>query len=141
VLADKSGPVRNVSRLLVFKLGGKLGLPPMRPKEQIPLDPPPDTGSKAQVAAGNSSFGRYCSTCHGDAAVAGALNPDLRHSGAINSADSFDTVVLGGVLKEHGMVSFASALDKHDVEAIRFYLIHRANQDKALLAQGRPAPK
>ena len=33
------------------------------------------------------------------------------------------------------MVSFKSALTPPDAEAIRSYLIHRANEDKALEAQ------
>jgi len=141
VLADKSGPTKNVSRLLVFKLGGKGALPAARPVELVPLDPPPATGTAQQIAHGNNLFGRFCSVCHGDAAVGGALNPDLRHSGAINSAESFQAVVLGGMLKEHGMVSFAQALQEPDAEAIRQYVIKRANEDKALQEAGRPAPR
>ncbi len=141
VLADKSGPTRNVSRLLVFKLGGKGALPAARPVEKMPLDPPPVTGTPEQIAHGGNLFGRFCSVCHGDAAVGGSLNPDLRHSGAINSADSFRAVVLGGILKEHGMVSFAVALKDPDAEAIRHYLIKRANEDKALQEAGKKAPR
>ena len=46
------------------------------------------TGTAAQVARGGALFGRYCGVCHGDAAVSGTLNPDLRHSPAIGSADA-----------------------------------------------------
>jgi alcohol dehydrogenase (cytochrome c)/quinohemoprotein ethanol dehydrogenase len=70
--------------------------------------------------------------CHGDAAVAGGLNPDLRHSGMINKASDFDAIVRGGALKSNGMVSFASVLKSPDAEAVRHYLIKRANEDKAL---------
>ena len=44
-------------------------------------------------------------------------------------------VVLGGQLHTMGMVSFKSALNAADAEAIRAYLIHRANEDKALESQ------
>ena len=37
-----------------------------------------------------------------------------------------------GALHENGMVSFKSALSAADVEAIRQYVIRRANEDKAL---------
>ncbi|HNJ48859.1 MAG TPA: cytochrome c, partial [Novosphingobium sp.] len=80
--------------------------------------------------------GRYCAVCHGDAAIGGTLNPDLRRSVYINAPDGIRTVVIDGVLMqgEHpkGMVSFKSALRPEDVEDIRQYLIKRANEDKAL---------
>jgi alcohol dehydrogenase (cytochrome c)/quinohemoprotein ethanol dehydrogenase len=64
--------------------------------------------------------------------VSGDLNPDLRHSGVIGSAQALRLVVLGGQLHSAGMVSFKSALTPADAEAIRSYLVHRANEDKAL---------
>ena len=131
-LANKSGSVRNISRLLVFKLGAKGQLPPPPPSSKLVLDPPAFRGKPEQVAAGSDHYARYCSVCHGDAAVAGGLVPDLRHSGAINSPDALRAVVIDGALKHNGMVSFSSALKADDVEAIRQYLIKRANEDKAL---------
>ena len=53
VLAHKSGAVRNISRLLVFKLSatGKLADPP--PLSKLPLDPPPaDAERRAATFAG-----------------------------------------------------------------------------------------
>jgi alcohol dehydrogenase (cytochrome c)/quinohemoprotein ethanol dehydrogenase len=70
--------------------------------------------------------------CHGDAAVAGALNPDLRYSPTIGSADAIRAVVVDGALEHNGMVSFKAAVTPQDAEAIRQYLIKRANEDKAL---------
>ena len=132
VLAHKSGATQNISRLLVFKLGAKGQLPPPPPGGQAVLDPPPLTGTPAQIAHGADLYGRYCSVCHGDAAVAGGLNPDLRHSGALGSAAALRAIVLGGALKHDGMVSFKVALRPTDAEAIRHYLIKRANEDRAL---------
>ncbi|HEU0095463.1 MAG TPA: PQQ-dependent dehydrogenase, methanol/ethanol family, partial [Rhizomicrobium sp.] len=139
VLSDISGPTRNVSRLLVFKLGGKGKLPPLAPTNQTPLDPPADSASPATVAAGAYSYGRYCSACHGDAAVAGGINPDLRHSGIINEAGSFKTVVYDGAFSANGMVSFKAVLSPDQVEQIRHYIIRRANEDKALERTGSEA--
>jgi len=132
VLADKSGSTRNISRLLVYKIGGVAKLPAPPPLKAMPLDPPPVTAPPAVAAAGGELFGRYCAVCHGDAAVAGGLNPDLRHSGMINTADNFKKVVLGGVFKGQGMVSFANDISPADAESIRAYIIKRANEDKAL---------
>jgi quinohemoprotein ethanol dehydrogenase len=132
VLAKKSGAAQNISRLLVFKLGAKGTLPAVPPMAERVLDPPPFTGTPEQVAKGAGLYARYCSVCHGDAAVAGGLVPDLRHSGVIAQGEALNMIVLDGALKHNGMVSFKSALKAEDSEAIRQYLIKRANEDKAL---------
>ena len=41
-------------------------------------------------------------------------------------------VVHGGALRAQGMVSFAEVLNAQQIEAIRLYVIKRANEDKAL---------
>jgi quinohemoprotein ethanol dehydrogenase len=134
ILAKKSGAAYNISRLLVFKLGAKGSLPAMPPMAKMVLDPPAFTGKPEQVTAGAGTYARYCSVCHGDAAVAGALNPDLRHSGAIGDANALKAIVIDGALQHNGMVSFKSALKPADAENIRQYLIKRAHEDKALEA-------
>nr|WP_095011413.1 PQQ-dependent dehydrogenase, methanol/ethanol family [Tsuneonella mangrovi] len=131
-VADKSGPTRNISRLLVFKLGGTAKLPAAPPMAKRVLDPPPFTGTAEQVALGSDLYGRYCIVCHGDGAISGGLVPDLRHSPTIDSPDAIKAVVLEGALQHNGMVSFAKALTPADAEAIRQYIIKRANEDKAL---------
>ena len=130
-IAMKSPGARNFSRLLVFRLGatGKLPVPP--PLAKRVLDPPPFTGTPGQVAQGAGLYGRYCFVCHGVAAVAGGLNPDLRHSAALGDAEAIKAIVIDGALRHNGMVSFKSALKPEDAEAIRQYLIKRANEDKA----------
>ena len=135
ILANKGGAGRNISRLLVFKLGANGQLAPALPPAMMVLDPPAAIGTPQQIAAGAEHYGRYCSVCHGDAAISGDLNPDLRHSGVIASAQAMRLVILGGQLHTMGMVSFKSALNAADAEAIRAYLIHRANEDKALEAK------
>ncbi len=136
IVAKKSAASQNVSRLLVFKLGAKGQLPAMKPLAALPLDPPAFTGTPEQVARGANNFARYCSVCHGDAALGGSLNPDLRHSAYIGAAEGIRAVVLDGVLMQSdhpkGMVSFKSVFKPEDVEDIRQYLIKRANEDKAL---------
>ncbi len=134
-LIDKSGPARNISRVLVFKLGGKAVLPPAPPLAKLPLDPPASTASAETVAAGGERFGRYCGVCHGDAAIGGALVPDLRHSGVINDATAWQQIVHEGALKDAGMVSFAPVMSAPEIETVRQYVIKRANEDKALEAK------
>ena len=132
VLAHKSGAIRNISRLVVFKLGGSGALPSPPPLQRLPLDPPPFRGKPEQATHGAQVYGRYCAHCHGDAAVAGALNPDLRRSAMLNDRNAVKAVVIDGVLSHNGMVSFRSALSADDAEAARQYLIKRANEDRAL---------
>ncbi|MFC7048768.1 PQQ-dependent dehydrogenase, methanol/ethanol family [Emcibacter nanhaiensis] len=132
VLADVSGPVRNISRLLVFKLNGTAELPPMPPLNEMPLDPPPLTASAEVVAEGAKLFGRFCGVCHGDAAVAGGITPDLRYSGLLFDEESWKMVVIDGALKDNGMVSFAPVISEEQAQSIRHYVIKRANEDKAL---------
>ncbi|CCA92076.1 PQQ-dependent dehydrogenase, methanol/ethanol family [Novosphingobium sp. PP1Y] len=132
LLSQDGGPVHNVSRLLVFKLGGKAKLPASPPVNQMPIDPPPFTGTMQQVKRGAYRYGRFCGTCHGDAAIGGGLLPDLRRSAIVADKAAFQTVVHDGALEANGMVSFANVLNPDEIEAVRQYVIHRANEDRDL---------
>jgi quinohemoprotein ethanol dehydrogenase len=132
-----NGQIRNISRLLVFKLGGTAKLPAAPKADQIPLDPPPVTGTAEQIALGADRYGRYCGVCHGDAAVAGPIVPDLRHSPVLNDPAVWQSITQEGALKENGMVSFAKVMTPAETDAIRHYVIKRANEDKALVAKGQ----
>ncbi|MCI0485997.1 MAG: PQQ-dependent dehydrogenase, methanol/ethanol family [Blastocatellia bacterium] len=123
----KSGRVRNISRMLVFKIGGKASLPPMPEFAEQALSPPPATADEATVKNGERLFQRYCASCHGDVAVSGGLVTDLRYSKTLANEQWFG-IVLGGNLKKLGMVSFSKELSRKDAEAIRAYVIFRANQ-------------
>ena len=134
VLAMKSGPVRNVSRVLVFKLGGQATLPPLTQQSKLVLDPPAATGTPAQTAEGATLYNNSCGVCHGDAAVAGTLVTDLRTSPALNSPDLWQQIVHDGVMKDRGMVAWSKNFTPAQIENIRLYVIKRANEDKALEA-------
>ncbi|MCX7065335.1 MAG: PQQ-dependent dehydrogenase, methanol/ethanol family [Proteobacteria bacterium] len=135
VLAGKSGPLRNVSRLLVFKLGGTAKLPPLVPTSMAVLDPPPVTGTPAEIAEGAYIYGNTCGVCHGDAVVAGGLVTDLRHSATLNSPQLWQQIVHDGILKERGMVAWSANFTPAQIENIRRYVIKRANEDKVLEQQ------
>ena len=132
ILSEIGGPVRNVSRLLVFKLGANAQLPPESTLAPRPLDPPAVTGSPEQIAEGGQNYGRFCGVCHGDAAYGGTLLPDLRRSPLLDTAKGWATVVRDGALQSKGMVGFADALSPGQIDSIRAYVIKRANEDKAL---------
>jgi quinohemoprotein ethanol dehydrogenase len=137
----KSGHVRNVSRMLAFKIGGKAKLPPLPPLEMPPLNPPPSTASTAEIQRGEAVFQRFCSTCHGDVAVSGGLLPDLRYSAYLKN-DRWFAIVRDGLLKSGGMVAFGSEVSQEDAAAIRSYVIFRANQtlneEKKTAKSGQP---
>ncbi len=132
-LAQKGGSTRGRNRLLVFRLDGKAVLPRAEVAERPPLDPPADTAPATLVAQGDGLYGRYCLRCHGAAAISASFVPDLRHSALLH--EGMEAVLLDGVLADQGMPSFRGILTAPQVAAIRGYLIHRANQDKAA---GRP---
>jgi alcohol dehydrogenase (cytochrome c)/quinohemoprotein ethanol dehydrogenase len=138
LLSGQERPLPNISRLLVFKLGGAAALPAPRPLDRRALDPPPFRGTDAQVASGSYDFGRYCSQCHNDAAVGSTVLPDLRRSAALENQETWQTIVHDGALTPNGMVSFAPSLSRQRIEAIRQYVIKRANEDK-MLEQNRTA--
>jgi PQQ-dependent dehydrogenase (methanol/ethanol family) len=132
ILSEVGGRVRNVSRLLVFKLGGTAQLPPEPGVSARPLDPPAGTGTPDSISEGARHYARFCGVCHGDAAHGGSLLPDLRRSPALESRKAWAAVVHGGALRDQGMASFATVLTPEQIDAIRDYVIKRANEDKAL---------
>jgi alcohol dehydrogenase (cytochrome c)/quinohemoprotein ethanol dehydrogenase len=123
-----SGRVRNISRMLVFKLGGKASLPAEQPVEQLRLTALPNPASDATIRKGERLFQSYCAECHGDVAVSGGVLPDLRVSATLASQAWFG-IVLQGALQSEGMVSFSKELAPDDAAAIRSYVIFRRNQD------------
>jgi PQQ-dependent dehydrogenase (methanol/ethanol family) len=129
-VALKSGRVQNVSRVLSFKLGGKVNLPPLPEFSPPQLKPPRSTANTMTALKGEGLYQRYCSNCHGDVAVSGGVLPDLRYSATLANDQWFE-VVLRGTLQPFGMVSFGKELSRHDAAAIRAYVIHRANQSLA----------
>ncbi len=136
-LIKRKAPVRNVSRLLVFKIGGTAKLPAPPALAELPLDPPPSTAKPELIAVGQAKYGRYCAVCHAPGAVGSTVLPDLRRAGSLESASAWNAVVEGGILKDSGMASFKGSLSKDEIEAIRAYVISRANEDKVLEAGGK----
>jgi alcohol dehydrogenase (cytochrome c)/quinohemoprotein ethanol dehydrogenase len=121
----------NRSRVLAFKIGGTASLPePMKAPDVQPL---PQVGDAKAAAEGFVVFHNYCAVCHGDAAVGGGVIPDLRWSALARDADAWKSVVLGGALKDRGMVSFAPVITDKQAEELRAYVSMRSNQSYAEL--------
>jgi len=119
--------MNNVPRMMAFKLGGKATLPPVPDVKPQILTPPPATASVTTVKKGEALYQRFCAGCHGDVAVSGGVLPDLRYSGALANEQWF-SIVRDGLLKSYGMVGFSKELSRQDAEAVRGYVIFRANQ-------------
>ena len=114
------------ARLLVYRLGGTVQLPPLPPAQAAPPPPPYSRAPEAVIDKGAALFARNCSLCHGQLARGGIK--DLRRMSPDTHAH-FDDIVLGGARQKQGMASFADVLSKDDAEAIHDYLIARANED------------
>jgi quinohemoprotein ethanol dehydrogenase len=140
-LALKSHIASNLPRILVYALGGTATLPALATAAPTVLDPPPDIASAATVAAGKKLYHTYCSNCHGDSATGSGVLPDLRYSPVIKDARAMDVIVRQGSLEANGMIAFKDEVSPQDLEQIRAYVVHRANQDKpspAAAAPGQP---
>ena len=129
-LARDSHVASNIPRILAYKLGGAAQLPPLPSPAPRILDPPPDTADAATLARGKALYHGYCGFCHGDAATSGGVLPDLRYSALLKEPSSWQLVVRKGVLERQGMVSFKEALSASDIDQIRAYVVHRAQQDR-----------
>ena len=114
-----------VSRILTYKLGSTTTLPEFVPATLTP-DPPPRTGDEAMITLGKQRFADRCMVCHGDGAVGGGVVPDLRYMNA-EKHQLWMGIVLGGLYRDKGMVSFADVLSAEEATAIQAFIIERAN--------------
>ena len=140
-----SAAVPNLPRLVVLKLGGKVALPALPKTPPYVWAPTKQFGTPADIAAGGSNYQRYCLVCHGPGAVGNGVLPDLRKSGVIADAATWKSVVIDGILKSNGMVSFSSVLSPKEAEQVRAYVVSRAHyakaNDAALSGGGKRAAK
>ena len=134
----KSGHVKNISRMLVFKIGGGATLPSPPAPQELALNPPPSTASIEVVKHGEALYQSYCSACHGDAGVSGGVLPDLRYSAALKNDQWFD-ITQNGSLRSLGMISFSKELSRKDLSDIRDFVIARANQGVEAAGSGKAA--
>jgi alcohol dehydrogenase (cytochrome c)/quinohemoprotein ethanol dehydrogenase len=117
----------NKGRVLAFRLGGTATLPPAPARSPSLGKPPAPFGDDKVRGLGLALYARFCGVCHGDAAVSGGVLPDLRNTLALESAARWKPIVLDGALKDRGMVGFSKVLTPEQAEAIRAYIVGRAN--------------
>ena len=63
--------------------------------------------------------------------------PDLKWSTA-DTHKSYQDIVLGGMLKDRGMASFADQLTADDVKAVQAYVLREANTAYKAQAAAKP---
>ena len=124
---NPDGDKQNISRVLAYKLGARAELP-TPPPLRARAEPPPAFGDDVMVEEGRVHYARNCGGCHGAATIAGGVLPDLRHSPLLASEESWNAVVIDGILAENGMVSFAENLTAAEADALRSYVVSRAHE-------------
>ena len=115
----------NISRVLAFKLDGRVKLPAVAAAPVIIPKLPEQTADDTTIELGNHLYHRFCGNCHGAAAISGGVLPDLRRSPMLGT-DAWYDVVANGTLTDNGMVAFSNILDQHQMEAIQDYIIEQA---------------
>jgi len=116
-------------RILAFKLNGKAQLPAL-PAPQAKYDPPSRMNvSKETIAEGQKIYNSYCMGCHGMSLVSMDTVPDLRYIPE-SFHKAFKDIVLGGALKEQGMVGFAQVINEQQADALHAYILDEANKEK-----------
>lgn len=129
----------NDNRILVFRLdGGPTPIPPEVPPPGPLPEPPQQTASAADIAAGAALYGRDCAGCHLNAA--GIPVPDLRRSPMIRDTAVFASVVRDGALEKRGMPGWDDLLSPAETEQIRAHLVNMATQAHAAQQRAAPSP-
>ena len=116
-------------RILTYKLGGEIELPPVMDQDPVVPDLPVVAASEEEIAHGKFMYHKYCGVCHGAGVRSGGVIPDLRYL-VPGKHLIFEDIVLGGILKDRGMVSFSGSLTKQDSYAVHQYVISEAKRLK-----------
>jgi quinohemoprotein ethanol dehydrogenase len=120
----------NAGKLLVFALGGSAQLPEPRMVDRDLPELAATGASEMELKRGEYLYFDTCAVCHGaDARSAGTI-PDLRRMSA-ETRQHFEAIVLGGLLADRGMASFADLLDAKEVALIKTYVTQRSVDDRA----------
>jgi quinohemoprotein ethanol dehydrogenase len=119
---------RGPSRLLAFVLDGSGSVPPgLVAQPELPK-PPPQFASPQVIARGKKLYEQAtCFVCHGiqQEVPEGGSFRDLRYIPPEVHAQ-WNGIVLGGALSALGMPSFKDSLSASDAQAIRAFIITRA---------------
>jgi quinohemoprotein ethanol dehydrogenase len=120
---------RMAGRLMVFKLGGTAQAARYPEVVRAPINVA-GLSSTGDATVGEAEYNRTCSTCHG-ANASVAYTADLRRSAALRSPELWRSIVIDGVMRESGMISFAQILTPEQAENIRAYVLRNARRSLA----------
>jgi quinohemoprotein ethanol dehydrogenase len=107
-------------------------LPVAREFTPPPLNPPASVASTEEITRGREIYEANCVLCHDVVGNAGGLFrrglfPDLAYSPALATRETFAAIVLDGARAANGMAGYAGVLDADTAEAVRAYVVDRAN--------------
>ena len=85
-----------------------------------------------KIARGRSLYARHCARCHGMGTRSTGIIPDLKRSKR-GIHQSWNQIVLAGILAGGGMASFADVLDEPGAEDIHAYVVSRALHEPSVL--------
>jgi quinohemoprotein ethanol dehydrogenase len=112
----------NEGRIVALKIGGGPVPLPARVVSQPLPQPPAREGTRAQIAAGEILYNRFCSRCH---VLGRGVLPDLRRLTPAKHQLFYD-IVLNGVLAPLGMGRFDDVLERSEAEAVHAYIVDQA---------------
>ena len=115
----------NDGRILAFRLGGKAVNPAPASLPEKPIHVPNIAQSDAEISHGRALYGRHCARCHGLATRGSGVLPDLKRASR-GVHESWNAIVLDGILAGGGMAGFADVLDESGAGAIHAYVVSRA---------------
>ncbi|HIK71952.1 MAG TPA: PQQ-dependent dehydrogenase, methanol/ethanol family [Gammaproteobacteria bacterium] len=130
----------NFGRLLVFKLGGNKTLPIPNVRDKTIPEQKLANVTVKQIQNGESNYNDYCAVCHGFVAKSAGGIPDLRKM-STGTHDTFDQIVLEGLLSSNGMASFADVLSEEEIQNIHHYVKARAHEDREVALGNLEAPQ
>ena len=118
--------VLNSGRILTFKLGGDEELPPPDVTYLAIPTPRPMDYTEEQASRGRDLYDLNCAVCHGPGISTSGPIPNLMYANE-TTHDIWDGIVLGGAYLNKGMPRFSERLTIEDSQAIRAYVVARAN--------------
>ena len=114
-----------VGRVIAYKLGGTVTLPPATVMPRKIPDVAAVDASPEIIAHGKAVYLERCSWCHGFDTSGTGSYPDLKYASAATHS-IWNSIVLDGAYFEKGMPAFGEFLNEDDAQAIRAYVLGQA---------------
>ena len=114
-----------IGRVLTYRLGGTATLPPAKVLQRPIPDVAAVNVSPDVIQHGKGVYLQRCSWCHGFEALGTGSYPDLRYANAATHS-IWNAIVLDGAYIEKGMPAFGEYITAEDAQAIRAYILDRA---------------